>query len=205
MPPNESATQAFQNPKQNTIVSPCSVSVIGLETFINTIVKEINLNMNEYVEFNLNDRGLLYKWKDVFEVESAYTKCLGISKRFYEAKSYTWEPEKRLTYFILEEYNQRSIRFLPGFSFHVLVFCWYDENRTVTRVSVQYDQMSFFLHVLGLQNLHRFLIGNVLTPPARIWAQCFLKSGMAHPLTFLFQLFLFIYILYYLLFIYKTL
>lgn len=194
MPPDGNAVQRFQQ-NNGAIVSSCSVSVIGLERFIRTIMKEINLNMKENVEFNLNDRGILYKWDDVFQVESAYTTCLGISKRFYEAKGYTWEPEKSLTYFILEEFNERSFSFLPAFKFYVLVFCWYDENRTVTKVSVQYDQMSFFMHVLGVQKVYRFLLGNILTPPARLWSKCFLRSGICHPLTFLFQIVVLIYIL----------
>lgn len=182
--------------KNGLEIGTCNVKTVGLENFIRTIIKEIDLNLTDDAIFNLNDRGILYKWDDVFKVENTYAQCLSISKRLYECRSYTHEPEKGLTYFILEEFNHRSYSFLPDFKFYVLIFCWYDKTtRSVTKVSVQYDQHSFFLHCFGVQHVWRWLIANILTPPALVWAKCYRASGLVNPLTFIAQIFLFIWLL----------
>ena len=178
----------------NREIGSCSISEIGLENFINSIVDEINLNLKESVQFNLNDRGLLYKWKDVYEVEATYAKCLGIQKRMYQCHAFTHEPQNNVAYFVLEEFNERTYSFLPEFKFHVLVFCWYDvHTRSVTKVSVQYDQHSFFLHCMGIERIWRFMIGNVLTPPARLWAKLYFMTGLVNPFTFIAQIIVFIW------------
>jgi hypothetical protein len=175
-------------------IGSCSVQQIGLENFIRTIVKEINLNLTDSVEFNLNNRGVLYSWNDVFRVEATYSKCLGISQRLYQCHAYTHEPSQGLTYFVLEEYNRRTMSFLPEFKFHVLVFCWYDKGtRSVTKVSVQYDQHSFFLHCFGMDKVWHWFIANVLTPPAKVWARVYCSTGFVNPMTFVVQVVLFIW------------
>jgi hypothetical protein len=175
-------------------IGSCAVSAVGLENFINAIVKEIDLNLKEDVEFNLNDRGVLFKWKDVYEVEATYAKCLGIRKRLYNVNAFTHEPSNNLAFFVLEEFNHRTYSFLPQFNFHVLVFCYYDpHSRFVTKVSVQYDQHSFFLHCLGVERIWRWTIANLLTPPARLWAKAYVKSGMVNPFTFVAQIVLFVW------------
>jgi len=185
-------THSITTCKEKIEVGSCDVNEVGLENFIRCIVNEIQLHLTEDVEFNLNDRGLLYKWKDVFNIEATYAKCLGIGKRLYKCHAYTHEPTKGLTYFVLEEFNQRSLPFLPDFKFHVLIFCWYDKNtRAVTKVSVSYDQHSFFLHCMGIEGLWRWTIGNVLTPPAKMWARAYMATGWVNPFTFLAQIVLF--------------
>jgi hypothetical protein len=169
-------------------IGTCAVKEIGLEKFIRRIVHELDLHLTDNVEFNLNERGLLYKWKDVFEVEKSYTQCLGISERLYQCHSYSHEPTRKSTYFILEEYNQRIASFLPAFKFFVIVFCYYDSNNAVTKVEVQYDQMSFFLHCIGLMQLHRWLASNIVTPLAIIWVRAYKATGLLHPITFMVQL-----------------
>ncbi|KAL3779576.1 hypothetical protein HJC23_005088 [Cyclotella cryptica] len=89
----------------------CLVAQVGLENFIRAVVRPLNLNLPDRVKFNMNGQGRLQSWEDVFLAERVYTKCLGISKRIYQTHSYTHEPEKRLAYFILEEYNERSVWF----------------------------------------------------------------------------------------------
>jgi hypothetical protein len=175
-------------------VGRCAVNEVGLENFIRRIVKEIDLQLNDDVVFNLNERGLLYKWNDVFEVERAYSQCLGISKRLYQCHAYTHEPQQRVAYFILEEYNQRISSFFPEFKFYVVVFCYYDSNKTVTKVDVQYDQMSFFLHCLGIIQLHRWISGNLITPFAVAWMRAYRATGLVHPTTFLAQIGFFIWL-----------
>ena len=182
--PDNSATDK----KQIIDVGTSTVKEIGLENFIRAIVHEIDLHLTDDVIFNLNERGLLYKWKDVFEVERVYSKCLGISNRLYNCHAYTHEPGKKLAYFILEEYNQRTAPFLPEFKFFVIVFCYYDKNRAVTKVDVQYDQMSFFLHCLGIIQLHRWFSGHVLTPFAVFWMRLYKATGLVNPVTFLAQI-----------------
>jgi hypothetical protein len=180
--------------KDNREVGSCAVSEIGLENFITTLVKEVNINLADDIEFNLNERGILYAWKDVFTVEATYSKCLGISKRLYSCNSFVHEPDQGLAYFIMEEFNQRSYPFLPEFSCHILIFCWYNtETRSVTKVSVQYDQYSFFLHCLGIERLWRWVIGNILTPPARLWAKAYFATGLVNPFTFVAQIALFVW------------
>ncbi len=180
---------ALPTRKNQTInVGTSSVREIGLENFIRSIIHEIDLKLTSKVEFNLNERGILYTWNDVFEVERAYSRCLGISKRLYNCHAYTHEPQKKLAYFILEEYNERIASFLPEFKFFVIVFCYYDANRNVTKVEVQYDQMSFFLHCLGVIQLHRWFSGNVLTPFAITWMRLYKATGLVHPITFLAQI-----------------
>lgn len=185
---NVSSTGQSMNQKQIIDVGTSSVNEVGLENFIRSIVHEIDLHLTDDVVFNLNERGILYKWKDVFEVERVYSKCLGISNRLYNCHAYTHEPQKKLAYFILEEYNQRTSSFLPEFKFFVIVFCYYDENKAVTKVDVQYDQMSFFLHCLGIIQIHRWVSGNILTPFAVRWMRLFKATGLVHPITFLAQI-----------------
>lgn len=191
-----SSTNRRHNPlsSNSTVIGACGVQQIGLENFIRTIVKEIHLNLTDTVEFNLNNRGVLYSWDDVFRVEATYSKCLGISQRLYRCHAYTHEPSQGLTYFILEEFNQRSMSFLPEFKFYVMVFCWYDKvTRSVTKVSVQYDQHSFFLHCLGLDRLWHLLIASILTPPAKLWARVYCATGWVNPFTFVVQLLLLVW------------
>lgn len=199
MPPQQQKRTNFPDQSQRLVsskdkieIGACQVDQIGLENFIRTIVDEIDLNLTENVEFNLNDRGIIHKWSDVFNIEATYAKCLGISKRLYKCQSYTHEPSNCVTYFILEEFNKRTTSFLPEFKFYVLVFCWYDkETRSVTKVSVQYDQHSFFLHCLGIEGLWRWTIANVLTPPAKLWARAYFATGLVNPFTFIAQIALF--------------
>ncbi len=88
MPPQQTGLQPLtsiqklqsNNSSQKIEVGSCNVNQIGLEKFIRAIVKEINIHITDDVYFNLNDRGVLYKWKDVFNVEKTYTKCLGIQE-----------------------------------------------------------------------------------------------------------------------------
>ena len=164
------------------------IAQVGLENFIRAVVKPLNLNLPNSVRFNMNGVGRLQSWEDVFFAERVYTKCLGISKRIYQTHSYTHEPEKRLAYFILEEYNERSCRFLPGFDFHVLVFTYYDDEMNVVRVDVQYDQLTFFLHCLGLAQLHAWFVEWIVTPIVLVWAKAYFKTGLVCPLTFFIQL-----------------
>lgn len=182
-----------RRPSKGIEVGSCNISEIGLESFIRRIINEIDLHLTEDCHFNLNDRAIMYKWKDVFEIEQIYTKCLGISERLYRCHSYTHEVDKRLTYFILEEFNKRSYSFLPDFKYYVLIFCWYDENRGVCEVSVQYDQMSFFLNCMGITTMTRWILANVSTPPAKFWAKCFAATGCVNPLTFLLFVALFVW------------
>jgi hypothetical protein len=180
-------------PSKGIEVGSCNINEIGLESFIRRIVNEIDLHITEDCHFNLNDRAVMHKWKDVFEIEQVYTKCLGISERLYRCHSYTHEVDNRLTYFILEEFNKRSYSFLPDFKYYVLIFCWYDENRGVCEVSVQYDQMSFFLHCMGITNMTRWILSNISTPPAKLWAKAFAATGCVNPITFLLFIALFVW------------
>ena len=123
--------------------------------------------------------------------ERVYTQCLGISKRIYQMHAFTHEPQRGLAYFILEEHNERSLPLLPGFDFHVLVFCYYNEKNEVTAVDVQYDQLSFFLHCVGLAKVHALFVEFVLTPLAIVWAKAYCKTCLVNPFTFLLQLILF--------------
>ena len=166
-------------------VGKCQVKAIGLENFIRSVVKEIDLHIVDKVIFNMNERGVLHSWSDVFRVEKTYTSCLGISERHYQCHSYIHKPEERMAYFILEEVNKRSMSFLPQFKFFVLVFCYYGEDKAVTMVDVQYDQLSFFLHCIGAVNVHRWFVANILTPIALCWMNIFQAIGIVHPITFL--------------------
>lgn len=166
----------------------CLVAHAGLENFIRSIVEPLELNLPDEVSFDMNGCGRMRRWEDVYLAERVYTRCLGISKRIYQTHAFTHEPERKLAYFILEEHNERSSRFLPGFDFYVLVFTHYDDERNVTKVEVQYDQLSFFLHCLGAAQAHAWLVENVITPVALIWARAFYASGLAGPFAFLVQL-----------------
>eukprot|EP00581_Thalassiosira_minuscula_P012527 CAMPEP_0183729226 /NCGR_PEP_ID=MMETSP0737-20130205/29972_1 /TAXON_ID=385413 /ORGANISM="Thalassiosira miniscula, Strain CCMP1093" /LENGTH=245 /DNA_ID=CAMNT_0025961373 /DNA_START=119 /DNA_END=853 /DNA_ORIENTATION=- len=168
----------------------CLVAHAGLENFIRNIVKPLGLSLPDQVKFNMNGQGIMHSWEDVYFAERLYTRCLGISKRIYQTHAFTHEPDRRLAYFILEEHNERSLSFLPGFDFYVLVFTYYDESKNVTRVDVQYDQMSFFLHCMGLAQGHAWLVENVITPFALCWARAYHASGFVNPFTFLMQLLL---------------
>lgn len=201
MPPERKAIEEESNyfghqtnggakPKDNAKieVGQCSVKEIGLEKFIRRIVLELDLHLIEDVEFNLNERGILYKWKDVFQVERTYSQCLGISDRHYQCKGYTHDTQNKVAYFILEEHNQRISSFLPEFEFFVIVFCHYDKDNVVTKVEVQYDQMSFFLCCFGIMQLHRWVSSNILSPFALIWMRLYVATGLVHPITFLAQI-----------------
>ena len=202
MPPNASHRNEllYSRPsshKSKALVGMCDVHEIGLENFIRQIVKVQHLNLGTDVVFNLNDRGIIYKWDDVFTIERTYSRCLGISERYYTCHGYILKSEESVGYFILEEFNKRSYSFLPGFSFFVMVSVHFDpKTRTVTKVDVQYDQMSFFLHVLGIQNAWRWMIGNILTPVAMAWMALFRWTRCVNPLTFLLQLILIPYLVY---------
>ena len=163
------------------------VAQVGLENFIRSVVQPLNLNLPDKVLFNMNGQGLMNSWEDVYFAERLYTRCLGISKRIYQTHSFTHEPRKKLAYFILEEHNERSYSFLPGFDFYVLVFCYYDDDKNVTRVDVQYDQMSFFLNCMGLAQAHLGLVGKI-TPVVLCWAKLFHATGLVSPFTFLLNL-----------------
>lgn len=165
------------------------IAQVGLENFIRAVVQPLNLNLTPHVQFNMNGLGRMNSWEDVFLAERVYTKCLGISKRIYQTHSYVHEPDKRMAYFILEEYNERRYSFLPGFTFHVLVFTYYDEKKNVVKVDVQYDQLSFFLHCAGLAQGHAWAV-KCLTPVAVSWAKAYAATGLVCPLTFLMQLIL---------------
>mmetsp|Transcript_30276 Transcript_30276/g.62655 ORF Transcript_30276/g.62655 Transcript_30276/m.62655 type:complete len:266 (+) Transcript_30276:281-1078(+) len=164
------------------------VAQVGLENFIRNVTKPLDLKLPNRVKFNMNGQGIMQTWEDVFLAERVYTRCLGISKRIYRIHAYTHEPQNNLAYFVLEETNERSYWFLPVFDFHVLVFTYYDENKDVTRVDVQYDQMSFFLHCMGLAQAHAWVVERLITPMAVVWARCFLATGIVNPFTFLVQL-----------------
>lgn len=166
----------------------CLVAHVGLENFIRNIVRPLDLELPDQVKFNMNGQGRMQSWEDVYLAERVYTRCLGISKRIYQSHAFTHEPERKLAYFILEEHNERSFSFLPGFDFYVLVFTYYDDSKNVTRVDVQYDQMSFFLHCMGLAQAHAWLVERVITPMVLIWARAFHASGLVNPFTFLLQL-----------------
>lgn len=164
------------------------VAQVGLENFIRSVTLPLNLHLTEEVKFNMNGQGRMQSWEDVYLAERVYTRCLGISKRIYQTHGYTHEPNRKLAYFILEEHNERSLWFLPDFDFFVLVFTYYDDKKNVTRVDVQYDQMSFFLHCLGLAQAHAWLVESVITPIALVWARVYSASGLVNPFTFLLQL-----------------
>lgn len=164
------------------------VAQVGLENFIRSIVRPLDLALPDKVKFNMNGQGRMQSWEDVYLAERVYTRCLGISKRIYQTHAFTHEPDNQLAYFILEEHNERSMRFLPGFDFHVLVFTHYDDQRNVTAVDVQYDQMSFFLHCMGLAQFHAWTMETVVTPIVMVWARAYHASGLVNPFTFLLQL-----------------
>jgi hypothetical protein len=167
------------------------IAQVGLENFISSIIGPLNLHLiPNSIQFNMNGQGRLTTWEDVFLAERVYTRCLGISKRIYQTHAYTHEPDRQMAYFILEEYNERSVWFLPGFEFYVLVFTYYDDKKNVTRVDVQYDQMSFFLHCMGLAQVHAWWVESVITPLALVWAKAFYATGWVNPFTFLLQLLL---------------
>ncbi|KAL7531290.1 hypothetical protein ACHAXR_003954 [Thalassiosira sp. AJA248-18] len=175
--------------KHNNIdAQKCLVAHVGLENFIRNIVAPLDLQLPDRVKFNMNGQGRMQSWEDVYMAERVYTRCLGISKRIYQTHAFTHEPDQKLAYFILEEHNERSLPFLPGFDFYVLVFTYYDDQRNVTRVDVQYDQMSFFLHCMGLAGLQAWLVESVITPLVLVWARMFHDSGLVNPFTFLLQL-----------------
>ena len=203
------------------------VAQAGLENFIRSIVAALNLTLPNTVRFNMNGQGRMQSWEDVYMAEVSdigysfvsylyidlpkqssqcynsllqrvYTQCLGISKRIYQTHAFTHEPNKKLAYFILEEHNERTSALLPGFDFYVLVFCYYNEKREVTAVDVQYDQLSFFLHCMGLAQMHAWFVENVVTPVAITWSRAFAATGLVNPFTFMLQLILFPVLLVYL-------
>ena len=165
----------------------CLVAHVGLENFIRNIAAPLNLKLPDKVKFNMNGQGIMTSWEDVYMAERTYTRCLGISKRIYQTHAFTHEPDRKLAYFILEEHNERSYSFMPGFDFYVLVFTYYDDDKNITRVDVQYDQMSFFLHCMGLAQAHAWLVEKIITPLVLCWAKVFYASGLVNPFTFLLQ------------------
>jgi len=193
--------------KSTATVGMCDIHEIGLENFIRKIAEVRNLSLDESsddedspngnksntVVFNLNDRAIIYSWDEVFEIERTYSTCLGIQERIYTCHGYIWKPESNLGYFVLEEYNRRSYKWLPNFHYSVLVMVYYDNptSRTITKVNVQYDQMSFFLHVLGIQHVWRWFISTLVTPLAMMWMKLYRLTGYVNPVTFLIQLILF--------------
>ncbi|KAL7444685.1 hypothetical protein ACHAXM_010893 [Skeletonema potamos] len=168
----------------------CLVAQAGLENFIRSITAPLNLTLPNSVRFNMNGNGRMQTWEDVYLAESVYTRCLGISKRIYQTHAFTHEPDRKLAYFILEEHNERTLPFLPGFDFYVLVFTYYNDKNEVTAVDVQYDQLSFFLHCVGLAQVHGWLVESVITPFSIMWAKAYHNSGLVNPFTFMLQLLL---------------
>jgi len=168
-------------------IRQCFVETVGLENFICTIIKELHLKMNEHVLFDMNSQGTLTRWDHVFRVKKTYTTCLGISHHTYTCHGYTHEPKKQLAYFILGEHNERSMKILPAFDFHDMIFCYYDSNGIVTTVDVQYDQMGFYMNYFGLSAMHLWCMRCVVTPFAMLWMNTYNKTGKVHPLTFLVQ------------------
>ncbi|KAG8467019.1 hypothetical protein KFE25_000335 [Diacronema lutheri] len=168
-------------------VSACSVKAVGLRDFVVTIMRELSLSMATNVDFNMNSNAILGTWEDVFLAEKCYTTVLGISSRVYRCFAFTHEPERRLCYLMLEEDNLRSLPFLPPFKFKAMVICWYNSKREVTAVQVEYDQLGFYLHCLGLHAAHGWLSRRVLTPAVVTWAKAYVASGVVHPFTFLLQ------------------
>jgi hypothetical protein len=175
----------------------CLVAQAGLENFIRSITAPLDLTLPNSVRFNMNGNGRMQTWEDVYLAESVYTRCLGISKRIYQMHAFTHEPDRKLAYFILEEHNERTLPFLPGFDFYVLVFTYYNDKKEVTAVDVQYDQLSFFLHCVGLAQVHAGLVEHVITPLSVMWAKAYHKSGLVNPFTFILQLILFPVLLMY--------
>lgn len=192
------------------------VAQVGLENFIRSISTVLDLKLPRKVKFNMNGQGRMESWDDVYLAEKVYTRCLGISKRIYQTHAvsdgrslllelpafqtsndehwlsqtqYTHEPSRNVAYFILEEHNERSFSWLPGFDFYVLVFTYYDEEKRVTRVDVQYDQLSFYLHCVGLAQAHASLV-EAITPLVVAWARVFHGTGFVNPFTFLLNLLL---------------
>lgn len=175
----------------------CLVAQLGLENFIRSITAPLDLTLPNSVRFNMNGNGRMQTWEDVYIAERVYTRCLGISKRIYQTHAFTHELDRKLAYFILEEHNERSFPFLPGFDFYVLVFCYYNDKNEVTAVDVQYDQLSFFFHCMGLSQLHGWVVERVVTPMTMRWAKAYHMSGLVNPFTFLLQLILFPVLLMY--------
>ena len=176
----------------------CLIAQAGLQNFIRSVTAPLDLTLPNAVRFNMNGNGRMQTWEDVYMAERVYTQCLGISKRIYQMHAFTHEPERKLAYFILEEHNERSLPLLlPGFDFYVLVFCYYNDKNEVTAVDVQYDQLSFFLHCIGLAQIHAFFVEFVMTPLAILWARAYSKTCLVNPFTFLLQLILFPVLLMY--------
>lgn len=190
LPPNSTASspQSILEKHDKIDAQKYLVGQVGLENFIRNVVKPLKLQLPDSVKFNMNGCGRMQSWEDVYLAEQVYTRCLGISKRIYQTHSYTHEPNKRMVYFILEEHNERSTRILPAFDFYVLVFCYYDEAKNVTNVDVQYDQLSFFLHCMGVAQWHACVMEWVVTPVAICWAKAFRATGLVNPFTFFIQL-----------------
>lgn len=145
-------------------VSPCNVEEVGLKNFVPRIMQELSLWMGPDVTFNMCSNAVIKRWDDVFQAEQCYTRLLGISRRIYRCFAFTHEPERKLCYLILEEHNHRSFSFLPAFPFKVMVICWYNEERQVTSVQVEYDQLGFLLHCFGVYALHEWWSRKVATP-----------------------------------------
>lgn len=205
MPPQETLYSEFKvnnevdtpAAKEKITVGRCQIHEVGLERFIKSCCKVLDLNMNGSVIFNLNDRGILHEWKDVFQVERTYSKCLGITDRIYQCHGYVHRAEEKLAYFILEEENKRVWSFLPVFNVHVMIFCRFNDQGTLTKVDVRYDQMSFFLECLGLMRIHTWVNDNIITPIAVTWMHVLISSGVViNPLTFVAQIFLGVWLLY---------
>jgi len=185
--------------RSTAAVGMCDIYEIGLENFIRRIALVRNLSLDESpgarVVFNLNDRAIIHSWHEVFDIERTYSTCLAIKERIYTCHGYIWKqkPDENVGYFVLEEYNRRTYTWLPNFHYSVVVMVYYDNpaSRTITKVDVQYDQLSFFLHVLGLQQVWRWYISNIMTPVAMLWMKVYRKTGFVNPVTFVLQLILF--------------
>lgn len=168
-------------------VSACNVKAIGLQAFVVRIMQELSLSMGTHVDFNMNSNAILSTWDDVFLAEKCYTTVLGISSRVYRCFAFTHEPERNLCYLIIEEENRRSVPFLPDFGFKAMVICRYDAQREVCAVQVEYDQLGFYMHCVGLHAAHQWLSRRVVTPAVVVWVKAYAASGAVHPLTFLLQ------------------
>ncbi|KAJ1636529.1 hypothetical protein T492DRAFT_958548 [Pavlovales sp. CCMP2436] len=166
-------------------VSACNVRADGLQGFVTRIMQELSLSMGKNVDFCMNSNAIIGNWEDVFKAEKCYTTVLGIKSRTYRCFSFTHEPEHQLCYLILEEDNLRSVGYLPDFKFKAMVLCWYDSKREVCKVEVQYDQLGFYMHCLGLFAAHQWLSRRVLTPVIVMSAKAYLASGLVGPLSFL--------------------
>jgi len=189
MPFDPSAVQRLGDGREIHVMA-CNVQAVGLRDFVVKITKQLELKMGPQVDFNMNSNAILSRWVDVFKAEKVYTTVLGIARRDYRCSSFTHEPARRLCYLILEELNHRSFTWLPAFTFKAMVICRYDEQRAVTSVRVEYDQLGFYMNCIGLVAAYEWFTRVVTTPAACAWARAYLSTGLVGPVTFSLQLLL---------------